>query len=326
MSFDINTLLRSSKDKNLGELYSYHARCCVKGGCGSSDGMAIYRHGDKWQFYCFACGETQQKGITDDLVHDIESESTSLVKSDFKTVLRGKESRIMNPKEVSQQVMPESFAKGKIRELTDRGISESVAKKFGVRTRVKKDSEDIAQHIYPYYDERGSLVAQHIRQVEDKDFFWQSLEKGFLTKIQLFGQHLFAAGQSRKITITEGECDAMAAFQMNGELYPVVSVPSGAESVKKVFKNDSVYKFLDSFPEIIISMDNDDAGKKAAKEIAEIFPKKSKIMQMRYKDANDYLRAGKTEDWVRDVHNAQSYSPEGLVKSSALIKPLLCQL
>ena len=310
-----------------GTLVYRHLPCCIKEGCGSSDAMCIYQDEKGFNAHCFSCSQSQRKGFTDSFVADYVSQYSGKVK----TILNGsqevKSKKDTNFKMDNTQVT-ETMSKGSIRPLTDRGIRESVVKKFGVRSKVKKDgdTETIAVHIYPYFDAQNNLIAQHVRKVEGKKFWWESSnpnDKDFLDKVMLFGQHLFVPGQSTKLTITEGECDAMAAYQMNGELYPVVSLPSGAESVKKIFKNQDVYKWVDSFKEIVISMDNDEQGKKAAKILAELFPKKSKVMNMRFKDANDYLNNNAANEWTKDFHNAQSYTPEGLVKSSQLIRPLI---
>jgi twinkle protein len=302
-----------------------HLPCHVYGGCGSSDAMAIYKNDSsgRYSFYCFSCGKAQSKGITEDLVNEVMSISIKGFKTQYKDLSRGlKHKGTSNIMDQVNNVV--NLSKGTVREIQDRGIRESVCKRYGVRTQLNKNTQEIATHIYPYTDSKGNLIAQKIRLCPKNGFPWESNEPDYMNKIVLFGQHIFTPGQSTKLTITEGEIDAMSAFQLNGELYPVVSIPSGGgKNVKNIFKNDAVYKFVDSFKEIVISMDMDDNGELAAKIIAEIFPRKSKIMNMRYKDANEYLLKGTPAEWTKDFHNAQTYAPQGLIKSSALIKPLL---
>lgn len=316
----------NSFDKTRGTLLYRHLPCCVDGGCGSSDAMSIYKEADdKYSVHCYSCSKTQYKDITEGFVQEYVASHSGNVKHVLNASQEVKGKKDTNFKMDSNQVTV-NMSKGSIRPLVDRGIKESVAKKYGVRSQVKKDSDnEIGKHIYPYFDSTGKLIAQHIRICPKKAFFWEYEEgnKDFLDNVNLFGQNLFNPGQSTKLTITEGECDAMAAYQMNGELYPVVSLPSGTESVKKIFKNEQVYKWVDSFKEIVIAMDNDEAGKKAARLLAELFPRKAKVMSMRYKDANEYLNNNASTEWTKDFHNAQSYTPEGLVKSSQLIKPLI---
>ena len=54
--------------------------------------------------------------------------------------------------------------------------------------------------------------------------------------------------------MTEGEIDALSAYQMLGAKYPVVSVRNGAQSALKDCKAN--FEYLDSFNEIIFNFDN----------------------------------------------------------------------
>lgn len=309
---DILNSVSSGKSTRLGE----HLPCCVQGGCGSSDAMAVYQNNEtkKYSLYCFSCSQVQYKDLTEDFIEEVLTSS----KRGYKPVLN------KGQKDKMTQEVSKELTQGSYRELADRMIKESVCKKYGVRSLAKKGSGEVVKHIYPYTNVDGKIIAQKLRLVETKDFPWESTEEGFMEKIMLFGQSAFAPGSATKLTITEGEIDAMSAFQMNGQLYPVVSIPAGGgKNVRNIFKNEHVYKWVDSFKEIVISMDMDEQGKTAAKILAEMFPRKAKIMNMRYKDANEYLQKGSSDEWTKDFHNAQGYAPEGLVKSSQLIKPIL---
>ena len=131
--------------------------------------------------------------------------------------------------------------------LTDRSISLETAKKYGVRS-VKDESGKIIEHHYPAYI-NNEEVATKIRR-ENKVFNWIGSAKG----TGLFGQQIAQAG-GKYITITEGECDAMAAYELLGSKWPVVSVKNGAQgAVKDVQEN---LEFLESFDTVVISFDND---------------------------------------------------------------------
>ena len=69
----------------------------------------------------------------------------------------------------------------------------------------------VPEHIYPHYNSHGKHVANKIRTLP-KEFTAQ----GNFGESQLFGQNLFGGGAKVHITITEGECDAMAVYQMSG--------------------------------------------------------------------------------------------------------------
>ena len=110
-----------------------------------------------------------------------------------------------------------------------------------------------------------------------------------------------------------GNCDALSIFQMQGSKYPVVSIKNGAQDYKTVKDN---YEYLDSFDNIIICFDGDEAGRKGAQKVAEILPpKKVKIVKMpdNMKDANEFLKAGKVEDFQNLWWKAEEYKPQDIV-------------
>jgi twinkle protein len=133
----------------------------------------------------------------------------------------------------------------------------------------------------------------------------------------LFGQHLFPAG-GKYITIVEGEYDALAAYQMNGSKFPVVSVRNGASSAAKDCR--LFYDWLNSFETVVICFDADDPGQKAAKECADIFGSKARIVKHvnGHKDACDYLMAGAADVYTKAWWAAQPYTPEGIVGAGEL--------
>ncbi len=81
---------------------------------------------------------------------------------------------------------------------------------------------------YPYTDDSGREIAYKVRVVPDKLFRSQGNIKDAL----LFGQSMWNKG-GKYVTIVEGELDALAAYQMMGSKYPVVSIKNGAQSAVK---------------------------------------------------------------------------------------------
>ena len=196
--------------------------------------------------------------------------------------------------------------KGQFKSIPDRGISQATCEKYGVTT-------DGDKQYYPYHDGEGVRVAVKQRDVPNKKF---SISGDF-TGATLFGQSLFHTG-GKAVTITEGELDALAAFQMQGSLYPTVSIRNGAQAALKDCK--AQYEWLNSFDSVVICFDADEPGKKAAKEVAELFGNKAKIMQHKsgHKDACDYLIAGATKDFVNEWWRASPYVPDGIVNAADL--------
>lgn len=152
------------------------------------------------------------------------------------------------------------------------------------------------------------------------------IEGSFTDATQLFGQDKFAEG-GKFVVITEGEFDAMSFFQMSGRYAtPSVSVRNGATSALKDIKNN--YDFLNSFDEVIIWFDNDDAGIKAANECAEVLGHKAKIVGGRpdFKDCSDFLMANKSAEAMKQFWNAKRWTPDGIIGGASLydevMKPL----
>ena len=194
--------------------------------------------------------------------------------------------------------------------LTDRGISETVAKKYGVRI-VYNNSGEIAQHIYPYYN-GNEIVGTKTRLVVDKDFRFHGTYEG----TGLFGEQLYTTG-GRYLTITEGECDALAVAEL-GIRSAVVSIKRGSAGAVKDIRES--IEFVESFENVILCFDNDKAGRKAARQIARILkPGKTKILKLPdgYKDANDMLKNKKFAEFTKAWFEAKVYTPSGIIELSS---------
>jgi len=207
-------------------------------------------------------------------------------------------------------------SEGSYAALTDRRISEETAKKYGVKVVHGSDGKPLEHH-YPYYNGH-ELALTKIRKLVDakgektKDFF----TKGSYEETALFGEHLFNKG-GKYVTITEGECDAMATYELMGSKWAAVSIKRGAAGAERDVK-DSL-EFLESFENIIICFDKDKSGTEAAKKVARLFqPSKAKIMTLPngFKDANDMLIANKHKDFMESWWSAKTYTPSGVINVS----------
>jgi len=120
----------------------------------------------------------------------------------------------------------------------------------------------------------------------------------------------------------------MAAHEIQGSKYPVVSVHSASTARKDCAE---AYEYLNSFDEIVLCFDKDEGkkmsdgslrfpGQEAAKACAELFPpKKVRILTLQKgKDANDYLRAGLGREYDREWWKAPVYTPQGIRLGSEL--------
>ena len=194
--------------------------------------------------------------------------------------------------------------------LTDRNISEATAKKYGVRVVYNSDGS-IAEHVYPYYN-GNEIVAVKTRYVNNKSFRVSGSYEG----TGLFGEQLY--GKSKlPLTITEGECDALAVVDL-GIKSAVVSLKRGAAGAVRDVR-DSI-EFIESFDKVVICFDNDKAGRKAARDVARLLkPGKAKIMQLPngYKDANDMLNNKRFAEFTKSWFEAKTYTPSGILELSS---------
>ena len=252
---------------------------CTNPDCGSSDAMSLYSDGHT---YCFSC-QTRTKGNGKGITMRGNSRGSS---KKSQPLITG-ESLILDT-------------------LQARLISVETCKKY--HYYLSKDRGKPVQ--VACYIEDNEIVGQKIRY-KDKSF----MTFGSINDI-FFGQHLFKGG-GKKLIVTEGEIDCLTVSQVFGNKYPVVSIPKGASSAKKTFK--AQLKWLMLFEEVVVIFDMDEAGRQAVKDIHGILPHgKLKIAELPLKDPNDMLRADRSEELVRAVWSAQTYTPEGIVKGKDL--------
>ena len=258
---------------------------CPSPDCASSDACGI---DDDGSAFCFSCN-TRFKNYEESMNGDNSV-------ADFKQY---KNNKI-------------NVVEGEFIELTDRSISLQTAKKYGVKA-IQEEGK-VIKHYYPYYtaNEISGYKVRKTIGTDPKNFAWEgdSRSTGF------FGQQLCQEG-GRFLTVVEGECDAMAAYELMGSQYPVVSIKNGAAGAERDFKAN--LEFIEKFQTIIISFDNDKEGRKAARAVAKLItPGKAKILQMpeEYKDANDMLRQGLHNLYVSSWWSSSIYTPSGVLNIS----------
>lgn len=204
-----------------------------------------------------------------------------------------------------------------------RGIKDEYLKFYGHLTKKDATGKVISRH-YPETNTKGKIAGYKCRN-HPKDFRYGNVGSTG-GKNQLSGQVKFS-GHNKYILIVGGEEDKVAAYQMSEENRKgkpnvaeihVVSPTCGENSaVKQIAAN---YSFLDQYEQIIIGMDNDAAGKKAAEAIAAVLPKeKVKIALWSGKDPNKMLEDGKAATFMRDFYNAKPLIASGIAESTGLM-------
>lgn len=190
-----------------------------------------------------------------------------------------------------------------------RGIQPNTMRFYNCQTFFDSNGNPV-KHSYIYPDGGNKT------RVFPKEFY----VKGFKSD-QLFGMNLFPAGSAEAVTITEGELDAMSAYQMLGSKYPVVSLPSATPS-RKLLENAK--DWLGSFKKIYLSLDADDKADKFATTLMQLFPGRVyKVPHDKYKDANEFLEAGAGELYRKAWWSSGLYTPENIYATEEKFLELL---
>lgn len=294
--------------------------------CGSKDNLAIYSDNS---YFCFShCG---YKSLSEDYKEELDSKQSKSkvrVKSTTGIDMEQQTNEVKSTKpaitdEENQAIKEQTSVTGN----GFRGIRDDIYKMFGVRHGFDELTGEVIEQYYPVTAE-GQLTGYKIREVP----------KNFRSKgrtgadCDLFMSFKFNRG-GKYLLIVEGEVDSLSAYQMLADYNKskgsdfetaVVSPTTGAQSKKQIAAN---YKFCDTFEQIILAMDSDKAGQDAAQEIIKYLPKgKVKLMQMRYKDPNEYLMKGKQKEFISDFYNAKSYVPVGVLASTGIYERMLEQV
>ena len=212
-----------------------------------------------------------------------------------------------NPPQKRKATAMTDFIRGEYRDLPKRGLREDTLRKFGYGLAATSSGP---VHVANYKKD-GELVAQKIRTT-DKSFrcIGNPSSAGF------FGQHLWREG-GKMLIITEGEIDAMSAYQAMGSKWPVVSLPQGAQSAEKVFKQE--LSWLESYEKIVLCFDEDEPGREAVSKVAPLIePGKVVVTSLPKKDANECITEGQTQGLVSAIWDAHPYRPDGVLDASEL--------
>jgi len=271
------------KDESKGDFIKHIP--CEK--CGSSDAGALYTDGGT---SCHKCGKGR-----------INEEYDSLTAAELDNVPRDpvfKDYRLYD---------------GEYKDLKSRNIPIEICRKYGYMVGNKKNGEAI--QIANYYDrDSKKLTGQKIR-TSNKDFSVAGTTDG----VGLFGQQCFGAGSSRQVIITEGEIDALSVATAYDAKFAVVSLINGANSAYKNIKAN--LEWVLSFDEVVLWFDDDDAGKKAVEDVAELFKKPGHLKVIQgtgFKDANELLINQGRSKVVSATYNASPMIIDGIKNGNEL--------
>ena len=213
-----------------------------------------------------------------------------------------------SPQRVERPKPPSALIEGEYTALRKRKISEETCRKFGY-TVAQHNGQSVQLALYR--DVKGNPIAQKVRTADKKFSI-----VGDAKAMTLFGSHLWSNGA--KLTICEGELDAMATSQIQNHKWPVVSLVNGAHSAVKCLLNN--YDFITGFKEVILLFDNDQAGRDAANACAEALPiGLCQIANLaEYKDANEALVKNDAGAVIMAIFQAKPYAPDGIINAADL--------
>jgi twinkle protein len=198
--------------------------------CGGNSSVSYYLEPEP-HLYCFKCEGTTYEEQDIELTLD-KGSNVSHMNTKFKDNVTATTS--------SETPFP---VEGIYIPMVERGISKGVAQKFGVQAFLK--SGKLHGYMFPSTSSSGDLIAQKYKSLDKRVHKWI----GAPSEGVLFGQHLFPTG-GKFLTITEGEEDAMAVYQMAKTVYttrevPVISIRNGASSAEKECKKN--WEYINSF-------------------------------------------------------------------------------
>lgn len=174
------------------------------------------------------------------------------------------------------------------------------------------------RNVYFPFMRDGELVMCKYRSITEKKTAPTSAEQEPI----LFGWQ--AIGDTRTITICEGEFDAMALHQMGR---PALSVPFGGGTGAKQQWIENEFDNLQHFETIYLCMDNDKPGREAAADIiGRLGRHRCKLVSLPAKDANECLMQGVPVEHINECFKrAVSLDPEELKQASSFVDDVIAE-
>lgn len=285
-------------------------RCLKNGRDANHDNLHVYgmdENGMHLGAYCFSCNFTipSEENMQEEYEYDEEYDNMG---SEFNDEVHAK-------LKASTGLDPRGY----------RGIRKDVSQYFGVRYEYDQTTGKVSKSLYPTtknYELSGYKVRIH-----PKEFGNPIGEVG--KDVDFFGQFRFKT-HSGICVIVGGEVDQQSAYQMlktqqKDKKYDEIAVVSSTIGEGGTSKQaQAQYEWLNHFKKIVICLDNDEAGKKAAEELAEVLPKgKVFVMTMRRKDPNEYIwdknnevAVDYTTEFISDFWAMKAYTPAGVKSAS----------
>lgn len=296
------------------------------GSCGSQDNLVVYvKHNEQGEEYLDA------------------SCFTPSCENKYMTEAMLKEQGVLEEGFVVPKVKPvtrTAITKAEYKALIARSNHDTTMKDGSLYRSIKPETAHFYGHLFErdssgeiirtYYPETKSTFKGELNSL--RGYKSRDLPKAFGrhnigivgTSNDLSGAHKFTSG-GKWLLIVGGEEDKLAAAQMlrdyqiqrkqeDYDRIAVVGIHCGEGSLSKVCANS--YDFIDSFEEVILCMDNDEAGRKAVQEAIKVLPEnKVKVMVTSLKDCSEMLQTGKQKQFISDFYSAKPLISTGIMTS-----------
>lgn len=188
-------------------------------------------------------------------------------------------------------------------------IPERVFEFYGVETKFVNDLP--VSEAYPYANE-----ALQIRDLTKDKSAGENVFRsvGPIADAGLFGRDRFDRGSKEAIILLEGAKDALSAYEMMHHKFASCAVQSASTAKRDCTKD---YDFINSFERIYICLDNDKAGREAVAKLQGLFDFKKvyHVKLDKYKDANEYLKAGEHEGFAKAVRASKRFAPDNIISA-----------
>lgn len=287
---------------------------CIKEGRDSS-GDNFYWYGDERGGHCFSCGYTEH---SEDFLEEMKESGG------FKSVtITNTDRNKFNEKKFDE------YALNKVLDETSptlnakyRGLDKDICAQLGVRWKYDEEGKVSDMYFPARYVEDGEIkISGYKIRHKPKNFF----STGYVGKVNLLGGQTQAVADT--LVIVGGEICLVSAKQMlapiekkyNRQINVVTSL-LGEDSTADCLK--AQIDWVNKHKKIILALDNDDAGKKATQKCLDFLPKdKLFTANLRYKDANDYIRNKDVESYMQDAYwNASPVESYGVKGSKELLQ------
>ncbi len=293
-----------------------------KNSCSSSDALAIYikqdeDENDYYDGYCWSCHQSFFKNEISEssLSGELGIDSDGGVKE--RKFTPKPKAVPLTSEEVTSLYKELGFPTKEYRKLKPEWM-----KYFGVL--IKYDNRGIANQVYYPEVEDKTVSGMKIRVIPKR---FSKIGRTGLCSI--LGGQIKYKSPTKRLLIVAGENDGVASWGMLNDYYTsrgygdmenvhVVWGTCGEGSLDKQLSKQ--YEFIDGYDEIVIGLDNDDAGNNALVKCLKVLPSdKVKIAKWTLKDPHEMLERDRSGQFIRDFFNAKNHIDTGIKTSNQII-------